>query len=329
MKIRKDVLLGALSKVKVGLSDKAIIDQTDHFIFDKDYVRTYNDQVAVSFPLATGLSMAIKASGFYKLISKIQAEEINMDIVENQLELLAGRTKAKISIASEIKCPAVPISKNKNWRQLPSDFADGLKFCSFSADKNMLIQELTCLWITADNILSSDNWRATKFYLDGKIDSPFLLPAVSARTLAKYAPVDYLLEQAWVHFKNKEGAIFSSRTVAGVYPEAIWSLFEVDGDKVVLPSGLQASVDTATALVEKNEEDFIELSVQSGQMLCKGKGVGWEVEEEYQIRCRKNFEIKVSPEALVEILAHTSEMIVGENKLFFGGDKFEHVICVN
>lgn len=326
MKVKRQDLLGALDKVKVGLSDKAIIEQTDHFIFADNYVRTYNDQIAISHPFTFGFDFAIKAGEFHKLLSKLTGEEIDFQMSDGQLNFVSGKSKGQIVISSEIKCPDMLVDDTKKWQKLPKDFSEGLRFCSFSADKNMLMQELTCLWINGDNIVSSDNWRATKYNMESKIKNAFLLPASVAEKLWKYSPSQYILEDAWAHFKNEE-IIFSCRIVAGKFPEGI--SFDVQGDSVLLPSGLSESIDRARVLITKNEDDLITLSVKDGKIFCKGEGVlGW-IEEEHFIRCRKSFEIKVAPEALIEILSRTDKMVVSENKLYFSGDKFEHIICVN
>jgi DNA polymerase III sliding clamp (beta) subunit (PCNA family) len=326
MKVKKVDLLTALEKVKVGLSDKAIIDQTDHFVFGERYVSTYNDKIAISYPFSLGFPVAVKASEFHSLMRKIIADEIDLQIENDQMKIVAGKTKAQIVIALDILCPPMLIDEDKGWKSLPKDFAEGVGFCCFSADTNMLLQQLTCLWITKGFIFSADHWRATKFCMEGEVEKEFMLPAESAKKLSAYAPVQYLLEEAWVHFKNKEGVIFSSRIVAGEYPQVIWSLFEVVGDKITIPKGLRESVDRVSAFATKHEEKLITLSVVGGKMTCKGKGaLGW-IEDELLVRS-KDFEVNASPEALMDILSKTSEMFLGE-KLFFKGPKFQHVISI-
>lgn len=337
MKVKKDELLEALSKIKPGLSDKSIIEQTDHFIFDNDFIRTYNDEIAISYPFKSGFRLAIKADEFFKLISKVEAQEIELNENDGTLNLTIEKAKGSIKgsmvTVTEIKCPTITI-KTKRWFALPKDFSDAIRFCSFSADCNMLMKELTCLCINNNYVLSSDNFRATKYEMDSKLPQ-FLLPATVAQELAKYHPTHYVIEVegAWIHFKNADGVIFSSRIIEGEYPqEGVWGLFTQKGDSIVIPEGLKESLDRAKIFSQQimGVDDLIQIRVyKSGKLTCRGEGaLGW-VEEEFKVDYKKkDFEVKVSPEALIEILAHVKEMKVSDDKLHFEGEKFEHVISL-
>jgi len=337
MKVKRDELLEVLAKVRPGLSDKAIIEQTDHFIFDGDFIRTYNDEIAISYPFKSGFHLAIKADEFFKLISKIETQEIELSESDGALSIGVEKTKGSIKglmvTAAEVKCPAV-IIKAKRWFMLPKNFSDAIRFCSFSADRNMLMKELTCLCINNNYVLSSDNFRATKYEMDSKLPE-FLLPATVAQELAKHSPTHYVIEAegAWIHFRNADGVIFSSRVIEGTYPqEGVWGLFTQKGDSIVIPEGLKESLDRAKIFSQQltGVDDLIQIRVyKSGKLTCRGEGaLGW-VEEEFKVDYKKkDFEVKVSPEALIEILSHVNEMKVSDDKLYFGGEKFEHVISL-
>ncbi|MCJ7747882.1 MAG: hypothetical protein MUP27_09065 [Desulfobacterales bacterium] len=332
MKIKKTEFLEALTKVRPGLSEKSLIEQTDHFIFDKDYIRTYNDEVAISYPFQTGFFLAVKADGFYQFISKVSQEEFTLDEKDGSLSISAGKAKAVMVAMQEVKCPTVMI-RARRWYPLPKNFSDAIRFCSFSADKNLLSKELSCLWIKDQYVISSDNFRVTKYEMDSKIQTEFLLIASCAQGLAKCKPISYVAEDAWIHFKNEIGLIFSVRVVEGQYPEEVWGLFTMKGDLILIPEGLSESVDRAKVFSGEavGSSDLIQLRVDSkaGKLFCRGEGsLGW-FEEEFKVEYKKkDFEVKVSPEHLIEILAHVKEMQVSNDKLYFGGPNFEHIIAL-
>lgn len=330
MEIKKTELLEALSKVKPALSNKAIIEQTDHFIFDNDFVRTYNDEIAISYPFKSGIKAAVKASEFYKLVSKIDKEKIDLSSDGPNINIsVSDKEKGRIISQTEIICPAVEIS-SRRWMPLPKEFTAGIRLCSFSADKNMLMRELTCLFIKDEFIVSSDNFRATKYIMTGKFPVPILLPATIATELSKYDAEKYIIEDSWIHFKNKEEIIFSSRIVLGEYPEQVFDLFNPEGDKVEIPKDLKSGVDKAGVFVEGiNSDDLICLEAKDGTMTCRGEGTLGEWNSDYEIKYKKEFKAKVSSEALKEILSYTSDMTVSEDKLYFKADNFEHVICLS
>jgi len=336
MKVEKEELFKALSKVQPGLSDKAIIEQTDHFIFDQDYVRTYNDEIAISYPFKSGFCTAVKADEFFKLISKTEDKKIDLEIKDNFL-VMSGKDlgRARMIMASEVKCPTVEI-KARRWFQLPKNFPEAIRFASFSADWNMLQKELTCLWIKDQYVISSDRFRATKYEMDSKLPE-FLLPATIAQKLCKYTPTYYIVEAegAWIHFRNTEGIIFSSRVIEGEYPyqEEVWATFTLKGDIVKIPEGLKEAVDRAKIFTQgmvRGDSDLIQLKVdKSGKLTCRGEGTLGDVEKEFAIDYKKkDFEIKAPPEALIEILTYIKEMRVSNDKLYFSGPNFEHVISL-
>lgn len=333
MKIKRTDFLGALSEVRPGLSEKGVIEQTDHFILDGDYIRTYNDEIAISFPFQTGFCLAVKADEFFKLISKINLEEFELNVKDGSLCISAGKTEAVIVVVQEPKCPVV--IRSCRWYALPKNFSEAVKFCSLSSghDIGSGLGVLNNLWIKDQYIISSDRFRVSKYEMDSKVTTEFLLPVSAAQGLAKYEPVSYAVEDVWIHFKNQVGTVFSSRVVEGQYPEAVWELFTSKGDVVPVPEGLSKSIDRAEIFSQEvvGGDDLIRLRVDSkiGKLFCRGEGsLGW-IEEEFKIDYKKkDFEIKVLPEHLIEILMYVKEMRVSEDKLYFSGPNFEHVISL-
>ncbi len=332
MKIKRDGFVAALSEVLPGLSEKAIVEQTDHFILDGDYIRTSNDEIAVSFPFHTGFSLAVKGDEFFRLISKINSEEIELDVEEGALHISAGKTEAVMVISKEIKGSV--IIRSRRWYDLPKNFSDAMRFCSFSSGENVGsgLQILNNLWIKDQYVISSDRLRVSKYEMDSKVTTEFLLPTPAAQGLVKVEPISYAVEDAWIHFKNKAGAIFSSRVVEGEYPEEVWGLFTRKGDSVLVPEGLSESIDRAQIFSKEvvGGDDLVRVKIDSkaGRLFCRGEGsLGW-IEEELKTDFKKDLEFKVSPEHFIEILEYVKEMLVSDDKIYFSGPNFEHVISL-
>ena len=57
-------------KVILAATDKVadVLCGTDSFIFSPNYVRTYNNQMAFSFPIAVGLNCTVKAVEMLKVL---------------------------------------------------------------------------------------------------------------------------------------------------------------------------------------------------------------------------------------------------------------------
>ena len=342
MKIKNQELLEALEKVRPGLSNKAIVEQTDHFIFDKDYVRTYNDRISISYPFKTGFCVAVKADEFFKFVSKIQQDdEVDFDL-DGSFLVMSGKNmgRAKVAVSSEVVCPIVDL-KSRKWPKLPKNFSEAIRFASFSAGSNMLARELTCLWIKDKYILSSDGFRATKFEMDEPMPE-FLMPATIAQELSKFSPDSYQIESqgVWHHFRQGTKLFFHCRVFEGTWlngfnaevsEDDVFGLFDNKGDVVKIPEGLVETVERAKVFAENIEQgqDMIFLSVDSGKLRCRGEGILGDIEKEFEIDYKeKSFDVYVSANALIEILGHVKEMKVSESRLSFEGPNFQHVITL-
>lgn len=328
MKIEKQKLIDILAAVKPGLSSKEVIEQTTHFIFGDGEVYTYNDKISISHETDLNIGdFAIQGEELFKILNKLKEEEIDLEIVKNKLQVTAGKTKAVLNIDNEIKVPMIDIPDD--FDPLPANFTHAVKFCLFSVSKNMTKPELTCLNITENQVQSCDNFRLTFHDLDGELQA-FLLQGSAAEQLIKYSPVEYVIDNSWIHFANESGVIFSCRTVNYTYPD-IDSLSKVEGNDVHLPQSLTESVEKAEILAtEEFEQDrFISLTLSKNKLKVKGEGqLGW-IEDEIKIDYKgEKSTLKVHPNHFVDILKHLEKAVIGDNSILFLGDEFCHVISL-
>ena len=333
--IKREELIDALTKVKPGIANKEIIEQSNHFIFEEDRIWTYNDQIAISQEFKSHLAGAVKADEFYKLLNKLEDDELKVSVQTDEFSIQGKTVTAKIKIDPEIKLQPIqaPGINSKNWQTLPEDFNDAISLCLFSASKNMIRPELTCLYVTGKTVFSTDTFRATKREMKSKVKEDFLLSATAAKELTKYNVYKVFTDtEGWLHFTNKEHTMFSCRTFADVkYPEKIWDFFDVEGEKIDLPDSFEQVIDRVATLVtaDFDLDRFVDLTIEDGVLTCKGKGPHGSVSETVDINYNgKDIAVKVHPGFLMEILKQLDRMTVGE-RLFFQGENFEHVICLS
>lgn len=333
--IKRTNLIAALTKVKPGIANKEVIEQSTHFIFEEDRVWTYNDQIAISQAFKSHLVGAVKADEFYKLLNKLEDDELEISVQEGIFSIQGESISAEIKIDPDIKLQPIQASglNSKSWQTLPEDFNEAVSLCIFSASRNMIRPELTCLYITEDKIFSTDTFRATKRTMKSKIKTDILLPAIAAKELVKYDVHKVFTEdERWLHFTNKEKTMFSCRTFADVkYPEKIWDFFDIEGEKINLPDSSESVIDRVSTLIT---EDFdldrmVNLVIKDNKLTCTGKGSHGSVSEKIDIDYDgKTIEVKVHPGFLIEILKQLNSMTIGE-RLLFQGENFEHAICLS
>jgi len=333
-KINRQSFIDALTKVKPGLANKEIVEQSTHFIFDNDKIWTYNDQITIMQLFESGFTGAIKADSFYKLLNKIPDDEISISSENGKIKFMGAKIKANIKIDPNIKIQPIPVPgiNSKQWEVLPDNFDDAIAFSAFSASRNMIRPELTCLYVVGENVIGCDTFRGTKFKLNSEMKHEFLLPANAAVELAKYNPYKVIAEDGWLHFINKEKTTFSCRTYPDEqYPEQIWNFFEVDGEEVILPENFLEAIDRAQVLLtaDFDLDRMVTLIMHDNEVICKSEGDYGNFEERADIEYSgEKLDIKVHPILLSEILKHLQKVIVGE-RLLFVGENFVHGICLS
>jgi len=334
-KINVKNLIDALAKVKPGLSNKEIVEQSTHFIFDNDKVWTYNDRITVMQHFDSGLTGAVKADSFYKLLGKIPDEEISMSTEDGKVTFSGKKIKANIKIDPDVKIQPIPVPgiNSKQWEELPENFDDAIAFSAFSASRNMIRPELTCLLIENGFCIGCDTFRGTKYKLASKMEQTFLLPADAALHLSKYNPYKVIAdnENGWLHFINKEKTTFSCRTYNEEYPEQIWKFFEVDGEEIILPEDFIEAVGRAEVLLtaDFDLDRIVTLIIENNEIICSSQGDYGDFEERADIEYDGDkLDIKVHPILLSEILKHITKVIIGE-RLLFVGENFQHGICLS
>ena len=127
-------LINTLKKVLPGVEDKSIIEGANSFFFDEKWVKTFNDSIAVSYPFETGLKCSVKAQEFFKVVSKIESEDVRMVLLEDgRLQLSAGKTVVKMaSMEADTILKAVDNLSLLclKWETLPKDFLRMVRFAS-------------------------------------------------------------------------------------------------------------------------------------------------------------------------------------------------------
>jgi hypothetical protein len=268
MQIEREKLISVLTKIKPGLGRNEIIEQSTHYIFNKDHVFSYNDMITIVHPFDSGIIGTVPAEEFYKLLQKFSDDILEIIQDENEISIKGKNIKAGIKLENEIRIDSIETDKIKRWLSLPDNFDEALKLCLFSASKNMVKPEFSCIYINEDIMVSCDNFRASRVILNKKILHSLLIPALIVKELVDHNPIKYQIENNWLHFKNKEESIFSIRMFGGEYPD-ISDLFAVEGNEIILPSSLIDSLDKARILTssEFEQDMFVNLKMKLTTMV--------------------------------------------------------------
>jgi len=334
MIVKRKKLLEVLRMVKPGLATKEVVEQSVCFAFQNGRVYTYNDEISISHPTEVVASGAVQAEELFSTLSKSKDEELDISATASEFQIKGKRMKAGIRLEAEIKLPLTEIDlpKKKDWKELPGDFVEGVKFCLFSCGTDMTKPVLMCIFLTGGVAQSSDDLRVTEYAFadDGEFDQPILLPIGAAREITKYKPTSYAVTFGWAHFKTDEDTIFSCRTMDETYPD-MSKVLQVEGERITLPKELIDVIERAKIFSKATDfayDERVTIRVASKFIQVRGEGdTGW-LEEKVKSKSElsSTLEFDVSPDFLAQIMVRLQDVIVGDDLLKFEGENFTHVM---
>lgn len=328
--MKKSDILQALTIVKPGLSNKDVIEQASSFAFIDGKIITYNDEISISHPIE-GLAIegAIKAELLYGLLSKIKGEEVEMTVEGNELIIKSGRTKAGITLQEEVLLPLEEIATKSKWKTLPVGFVKYLVFAADSCSTDMSNAKLTCVNVTEDGFIqASDNYKVLQVSIQATMPvKTFLLPATSAKLIARMNPVKISEGEGWVHFKTEGGTTIACRVYDDLYPP-IDSILKCEGETVTFPATLSKVLERAGVFskMDKAADEVVELQVTPKRLNIKASSEnGWFEESLNMTYTGTPMEFKIAPYLLKDILSETLDCTIGTNKLKFSTEDWTYV----
>lgn len=326
----KEGLLRALNLAKFALADSDLWEPGIYFHFRDKSIQAFNGSVYIEYPFDMDITGSVKGAEFHKLISKLPDGDLEIGESKGQLIIKGKKIKVKMAIAQFENLPEVVPNKRSRIK-LPQGFWDGVKFCSFSVDKKLNHPQLSCLNITGPEIISCDNYRATKYRLVGGVGSSFLLSITGDFT--KHGFTYFKLEEDWIHFYDQMGTRLSCRQVEGEYPPGVGDFFKMKGESFLMPKRLVEVIDRTKIFMESSisffQDQKISISLSKNKLTCRGEGELGFIEESIRTKYSGDeIQFFIHPILLSEILAHASEAVIGEERILFTGENFFHVVGI-
>jgi len=331
MKIKKDQLKKVLEIVKPGLASKDVIEQTTSFAFLNGKVMTYNDWISISHPIEDlSIKGAIYAEELYKLLQKVNTDEIDIENKTNEIYLKFKKGTATFALQQKIKIPIIEIKGE--WQKIPIDFIHHLKFAMAACATDMSQPELTCINVQKEGILqASDGYKICYCELSNEMPiNTFLLPVSSANEVIKINPIYINKEDdKWVHFKNKEGTIISCRL--GMFEKNYPNLkkhLDVNGVKIKFPKAIVEILDRAWVFAKRDTElnEEMTINIQSKELTIFSRSETGSFSEKTLIRYEgQPIEFVIVPYLLIDILKETNHCVLGENAIKFKGEGWQYV----
>ena len=288
MTVNKQTLVEILDKVKPAVGAKDNNMQQDCFVFYGGHVLAFNDDVAVHCILHESMEMldgfSVQAKEFHTLVNKLPGNELEIELLDDCLEIKAGRSRSKFKIQHEIK---MPLDELCDWgdfgTELPEKFSNALSLVSPACSRDMTKPLTTCVFLSGNSIVATDNYCAARYIFDDfEWRGSCYISKTTADILSKYSLAVYSLKKdGWLQFGTvDETCVLDCRTYYKGQPFAdVNPLFNEHGEKLILPSKLISSLERAGLFVKScdtsatsSDDPFVKISVEKNRMTVIGSG---------------------------------------------------------
>ena len=343
MEVNREELMDVLNLVRPGLSQKEVIEQSNHFIFNKDEILAYNDELLISYPFDIELTCTVDASLFLKLLSRLETEMVSLELKKGVLEVWNEKTNAQLPIVEESEIfeyirNVTKEATDADFHRLSPDFIEGLRLCAFSADTDRQMGTLTCVRIEGKNVMSGSKTRISWYEMDKEVPEDFYIEATLIQELIKYEDISsYYLSKSWAHFKSEGGTTFSARRVIPLDLLSFKEAFEgFDlGVRIRIPADLRQSIETVNLVNEGEQaaDKLVTLHIDESKVTCKAEstrgGILQEVDFEKPPNIEKPFSLQIRPDFLIDVLEKATYMYVDESHVLFKRQAFQHIAGLN
>jgi len=335
MKIKTDIFREILLKIKPALAVKGIVEQATHFVFSGDDIFTYNDKISISYPLETDFKCSVPSEILYGIVKDLKGDSIELELVDMQLKLTCGRTKAGINISTDETLLGLiddmGFPGDDDWKPIDKEFMQGINLCIFSASKDISCPYMTCISVEKDRLVSGDDVRISLYKLNKSISDNFLLPANAAVELIKLDIVEYALMESWVFFGTKDGIVFCSRTVPDEYPDVSEFFKMDDGPKIQLPSKFSDSIKTVSPMADGDFDidKQVEISISDGVIKCRSDGSGGWAESDLETKEKvPDLAFSVNPIFMLDILDKGTTLTYEPGKILIESGRLNHLMSL-
>ncbi len=337
--VNREDFLSRLQSVSPGLNQKETIEQSSAFVFSKGKVLTYNEEVAcrIVSKLGKDFTGAVQAKPLLELLRSLNADDVEITTEAGELLVKAGRDKAGIRMEEEVLLNVSAVEEPGEWKVLPEDFAEASKIVSACASRKEDNRfDLTCVHFHPDYMEGAERFQVARYKISTGISQEFLVKHETMKHLTMLGVTQFSETEAWVHFKNTQGLVLSSRRYVMDFQD-LTKFLQVKGEPVTIPGGLEEATKIANIFSSQNTDDNkVMVKLSPGRMRLRGDGMtGW-YERSLKVKYSGPLmEFLIKPELLIELCKNHKECTVSSGsdnqggRLKVSGERYEYVACLS
>lgn len=340
MKIQIENILKTLQIARLAVAGSDHLEQLGHFIFAGDNLITFNNRLLVFYPYKTDFKCSVQSELFYKQLQKFKTPEVEMTLDENRIKIKGSRERASLAVTTqkdvEIFNIIDPIHEEQlaiEYKEIPPEFVKAIDFCAYTASTNAADGTLCCICMSGNTVMSTDNMKATQYFLSSSMtDEELLFDSRAARELKHFNMTNFAVGKNWFHFKNDDGVIVSSRRIFGDYMD-LSHVFDLEGSKMRLPKETKEILDFVSVIIAEDQEPERKTTiiVRDGLLTASVKKTRATAEKSIELAERYkdlDFEFIVNIEFLKTILDYATVMIYNleQRKIMLKAPEFKYAI---
>ena len=328
--LNREEWLNQLQSVQAGISSKEVVEQSNCFVFHHGTVFTYNDEAACSCDSMCSISGAVQALPLLEILKKLKEEEVKIEVGEGELVIYGKKKKVGIRMERDILLPVDEAHPGDlTWKELNPDFIEALSIVVPCCGKDESSFSMTCVHVHPKYVEACDNFQAIRYSVSIGIKSPVLLRKESIKHIRELGMTEYGETDNWFHFKNPHGLIFSCRRYIESFPE-MDSIYEVEGDSVVLPKSIISAAENAYLFAKDNTKDkVVVVTLRPGKVKIVGEGIsGWYEEIKKSTYQGESFSFTIDPKLLKSLVEKHNEFIISHNRIKVDGGKFVYITAL-
>ncbi len=332
-KINRETLLNELESVRSGLSSQEILEQSNCFIFQNGFVKTYNDEIACKQKSILEFTGAVQAEPLLQILRKMTEDEIKITVDNSEFLIEGKRRKAAIRMDNEILLPVDRIEDVDEWKSLDEEFSEAVHLVTQVTGKDESQFMLTCVHLTDSFLEASDNYQVSRYNIKTDIQQPTLIRKESIKHVAELGVTEFSETESWIHFRNPTGLVLSCRRyteVAEDYPD-FSSMIEFDGTPTSLPTTLSEAIEKAEVFSTAADDNFVTIEMKStGKLKIRGEGsFGWFTEIKKVNYSGDDISFRITPKLLFDIARKHNECEISSDRLKVESDNFIYVTMLN
>lgn len=332
IRVGRELLLNQLEAVSPGLSPKGVTEQSNCFVFAEGMLYTFNDEIACSHVslLGNAVTGAVTASPLLDLLRKMTEDEIEVEATDEHLKVKGKGRKAGVTMQREVKLDIAEIGKpGEKYRQLSSDFLEGLAMVRECASDDPGEYRFGCVHFTPKAIEATDNFQIGRFRFDTGFSENLLIRKTSVRHVIDLEMSKVAEGGSWMHFKAGKELRLSCRLARNEdFPE-LRSAFKVEGVQTRLPKGLKEAADRASVFFTDEKSQNVRIELEDGKLMLKHVGtVGYYQENRKIDYAGPPLKFTISAKLLSHISERYNECEISPGRLIVRGGRFSYLSCL-